>query len=50
MGLRVRPVFRWIQNAAGDRDYHILLMDERGRCEDPSKVLGMGRDDDLDAM
>ena len=40
-GQRVRPVFRWIHNDAGDDDYHILVMNPDGTFQDPSKVLGM---------
>ena len=49
-GLRVRPVFRWIKNEAGDSDYHILVMHENGTFEDPSKVCGMEHRDDVDPM
>jgi hypothetical protein len=38
------PTFRWVQNLDGSVDYHILVQvgDE---FEDPSKVLGMGADE-----
>jgi hypothetical protein len=44
-GIKVRPVFRWVKNDAGDDDYHILVLHENGSFEDPSKVLGMGRNE-----
>ena len=48
-GKKCRPVFRWIKsknpNRIGETDYHILVQTEDGRFEDPSKVLGMGREE-----
>ena len=38
------PVFRWVKNAEGGTDFHILVHTFRG-FEDPSKVLGMGADE-----
>lgn len=38
------PVFRWISNADGSTDFHILVQTYSG-FEDPSKVLGMGADE-----
>lgn len=38
------PVFRWVQNADGSVDYHILVQTRTG-FEDPSKVLGMGKNE-----
>lgn len=35
------PVFRWVENADGSVDYHILVQ-IGNNFEDPSKVLGMG--------
>lgn len=41
-GIECKPVFRWIRNDNGVKDYHILVLTADG-FEDPSKVLGMGR-------
>jgi len=47
-GIECRPVFRWKRASrierAGNVDYHILVQTAKG-FEDPSKVLGMGRDE-----
>lgn len=45
-GIACSPVFRWIKRAErmGETDYHILVQTEKG-FEDPSKVLGMGKDE-----
>jgi hypothetical protein len=43
-GRDCRTVFRWIRTASGTKDYHILVLTNEG-FEDPSKVLGMGRDE-----
>lgn len=44
-GLGAKPVFRFVKNSrSGGTDYHILVQTERG-YEDPSKVLGMGEDE-----
>jgi hypothetical protein len=47
-GIDCAPVFRWIHtkdpNRAGETDYHILVQTAKG-FEDPSKVLGMGRNE-----
>lgn len=40
-----RPVFRFVDNADGTTDYHILVELPNGTFEDPSKVLGMGADE-----
>ncbi len=37
-----RPVFRFVDNADGSVDYHILVELANGTFEDPSKALGMG--------
>lgn len=39
-GRTADPVFRWIDNARGGTDFHILVQTDRG-FEDPSRVLGM---------
>jgi hypothetical protein len=39
-----RPVFRWIVDQKGQTNYHILVQTARG-FEDPSKVLGMGQNE-----
>jgi len=38
------PVFRWAYNSGGGTDYHILVQTESG-WEDPSKILGMGHNE-----
>lgn len=47
-GIECAPVFRWIKssnpNRIGETDYHILVQTAKG-FEDPSKVLGMGRNE-----
>lgn len=45
-GLAAKPVFRWVKNPDGYRDFHILVQTEGG-FEDPSKELGMGRDENV---
>ena len=42
-GKAAEPVFRWIQNPDGSKDYHILVGIGRGQFEDPSKILGMNQ-------
>jgi hypothetical protein len=43
-GIVAGAVFRWANNSSGGLDFHILVQTEKG-YEDPSKVLGMGRDE-----
>jgi len=47
-GIACQPVFRWVKTKdpyrAGETDYHILVQTAKG-FEDPSKVLGMGRNE-----
>ena len=43
-GVECEPVFRWVKNAAGGSDFHILVQTASG-FEDPSKVLGMGKNE-----
>lgn len=43
-GIPAKPVFRFRQNEYGGTDYHILVQTRQG-FEDPSKVLGMGQDE-----
>lgn len=38
------PTFRWVENLDGSVDYHILVQ-VGNAFEDPSKVLGMGQDE-----
>ena len=45
LGVQSRPTFRWVENEDGTVDYHILVQLANGRFEDPSKVLGMGKDE-----
>lgn len=45
-----RPVFRWMPRRDGHKDFHILVaVDRSGKTEplweDPSKALGMGRNE-----
>ena len=40
-GVDCKPVFRWIRRADGVRDFHVLVQ-TGDTFEDPSKVLGMG--------
>lgn len=41
--MKARPVFRWDPNPSST-NYHILVQTRNG-FEDPSKVLGMGKDE-----
>lgn len=41
--IKARPVFRWNPKPRST-DYHILVQTSKG-FEDPSKVLGMGKDE-----
>jgi len=45
-GIECKPVFRWRnrESAPGVRDFHILVHTAKG-FEDPSKVLGMGKNE-----
>lgn len=43
-GLKASPVFRFIPKANGGPDFHILVQTPNG-FEDPSKVLGMGQNE-----
>jgi hypothetical protein len=43
-GKRADPVFRWKTRPDGYKDYHILVRTKDG-FEDPSKVLGMGKNE-----
>ena len=43
-GLRAKAVFRHVMNSKGSYDFHILVRTPNG-FEDPSKVLGMGSDE-----
>lgn len=38
------PVFRWVRNTVDGTDFHILVQTIAG-FEDPSKVLGMGQNE-----
>jgi hypothetical protein len=46
-GQKATPVFRWVKrgDASGAVDFHILVLREDGAFEDPSKVLGMGHNE-----
>lgn len=43
-GIRANPVFRFKKRPDGRIDFHILVQTNNG-YEDPSKVLGMGQDE-----
>jgi hypothetical protein len=43
-GIEANPTFRFVKNSRGTSDFHILVQTPQG-FEDPSKVLGMGRDE-----
>lgn len=43
-GIEARPVFRFKTNGNGSSDFHILVQTHRG-FEDPSKVMGMGKNE-----
>lgn len=43
-GLEAKSVFRYVKNAKGSYDFHILVQTPYG-FEDPSKFLGMGNDE-----
>jgi hypothetical protein len=43
-GLEAQQSFRWVRTESGVKDYHILVLTPNG-WEDPSKVLGMGRNE-----
>lgn len=43
-GIEANPVFRFRKNPHGGTDYHILVQTANG-FEDPSKVLGMGQNE-----
>jgi len=43
-GIEAKPVFRWVERPGGIRDFHILVQ-KGDEFEDPSKILGMGKDE-----
>jgi hypothetical protein len=43
-GIPARPSFRFVRHPDGRSDFHILVQTTQG-FEDPSKVLGMGQDE-----
>ncbi len=43
-GIACEPTFRWVENADKTLDFHILVF-LGDYFEDPSKVLGMGQDE-----
>lgn len=43
-GANAEPVFRWIRRDDGGKNFHILVQTDDG-FEDPSRDLGMGRDE-----
>jgi hypothetical protein len=38
--------FRWVQREDGGKDFHILVS-KGGTWEDPSRILGMGKDENV---
>ncbi|MDX1371014.1 MAG: transglutaminase domain-containing protein [Nitrososphaeraceae archaeon] len=48
-GIKARPVYRWIPNNYGGRDFHVLVETperngyQKKLFEDPSRILGMGK-------
>lgn len=44
LGKTADPTFRWVINKHGAKDFHILVQTDNG-FEDPSKILGMGKDE-----
>lgn len=42
-GIACAPVFRWVRQPDGRKDFHILVMLPDGNWEDPSKTLGMNQ-------
>jgi hypothetical protein len=45
-GIAAKPVFRFRKRAGnGGKDFHILVMVNGERWEDPSRILGMGKDE-----
>lgn len=45
-GIKSKPVFRWMVDKADNQtNYHILVMGPSGMFEDPSKVLGMEKNE-----
>ena len=46
-GVAASPTFRWVRRERdGGLDYHILVQTDQG-FHDPSKVLGMGQDENI---
>jgi hypothetical protein len=45
-GGKAKPVFRFMPRVSGNRDFHILVQTPIG-FEDPSKLLGMGKDENV---
>ena len=43
-GIRAMPYAKWRRGTEGQYHYHALLLTPEGRLEDPSLVLGMGRE------
>lgn len=48
-GIRSKPFAKWRRGPNGNYHYHALTMMPDGRLEDPSLVLGMGREKQFDA-
>jgi hypothetical protein len=48
-GIRAKPYAKWRRGPGGNYHYHALVLLPDGRLEDPSLVLGMGREKAFDA-
>lgn len=48
-GIKAKPFAKWRRGPEGNYHYHALTLLPDGRLEDPSLVLGMGREKDFDA-
>ena len=48
-GIKAKPFAKWRRGPRGNYHYHALCLLPDGRLEDPSLVLGMGREKDFDA-
>jgi hypothetical protein len=46
-GIDAKPVFRFKKRFDGGKDFHILVCVNGERWEDPSRKLGMGRDENF---
>jgi hypothetical protein len=49
-GVRAKPYAKWRRGPQGNYHYHALVYLPDGRLEDPSLVLGMGREKEFNAL